>query len=84
MAETDTEVLHAQDFIDESGWTSMEPEGAGHHPHAGIEWESYIGGAPRSGGPLKMWGSRHDAFLHEGIPQRGFIPVEGDGDGAPE
>ena len=29
----DSWTLDDASFVDESGWTSMEPEGPGHHPH---------------------------------------------------
>jgi len=65
-------------FIDESGWTSMEPEGAGKHPHkeevhpdpgSRERWEEDLGGEPG--------GDEEHALA------RGPKPVEGDGDGAP-
>lgn len=43
------------EFVDESGWTSLEPEGAGNHPHSREEfpdiasqdrWEDDFGGQP--------------------------------------
>lgn len=60
MAETNRDMDSAEthlydDFVDESGWTSMEPEGAGHHPHVWEEfpdiasqdrWEDDFGGQP--------------------------------------
>ncbi len=69
-------------YIDESGWTSMEPEGAGKHPHkeevypdlgSKERWEVDLGGEP--GG--EPGGDEADAIA------RGRKPVEGDGDGAP-
>lgn len=65
-------------FVDESGWTSLEPEGAGKHPHieevypdpgSKERWEEDLGGEPG--------GDEIDALA------RGPKPVEGDGDGAP-
>ena len=42
-------------YVDESGWTSLEPEGAGKHPHkeevypdpgSKERWEEDLGGEP--------------------------------------
>jgi len=69
-------------FVDESGWTSMEPEGAGKHPHveevypdeaSKERWEEDLGGEP-GGDDL---GDDLEPYA------RGPKPVEGDGDGAP-
>jgi hypothetical protein len=60
MDESDTTAETAathlyDDFVDESGWTSMEPEGAGNHPHVLEEfpdiasqdrWDDDFGGQP--------------------------------------
>jgi hypothetical protein len=65
-------------YVDESGWTSLEPEGAGKHPHieevypdpaSKERWEEDLGGEPGGDG----------LEAHA----RGPKPVEGDGDGAP-
>jgi len=74
-------------FVDESGWTSMEPEGAGKHPHkeevypdpgSKERWDVDFGGEP-GGDDLggEPGGDEVDAIA------RGPKPVEGDGDGAP-
>jgi hypothetical protein len=79
MAEMNPEALFAQDFIDESGWTSLEPEGIGHHPHAGPPGLDFIHGPTGT-----QRGSRHDELRFERGPQRGLTPAEGDGAGGPE
>jgi hypothetical protein len=77
MAEMNPEVLYAQDYIDESGWTSLEPEGVG-HSHEEVPGSDYHGPTGT------RWGSRHDELWFERGPQRGLTPVEGDGAGGPE
>lgn len=89
-----SESLHEQDFVDESGWTSLEPEGAGHHPHSHgwqaaserIGASSYTIGSqePELDSRDRWEGRRHDDFGGHPLPQRGMLPVEGDGVGAPE
>ena len=94
MPEENADTIHQdEDFIDESGWTSMEPEGAGHHPHVWSDfpdvaseerWDDDFGGEPGGGDSI----GRGDAgegnpFGREGV-SRGRTPVEGDGWGAPE
>jgi hypothetical protein len=92
MAEGNQETVHQEDmFVDESGWTSMEPEGAGHHPHPPGEghrhptegWDPIP--APQ---PQDRWEGapdRSEAYdREEGSFERGPRPVEGDGDGMPE
>jgi hypothetical protein len=73
----------AEDYIDESGWTSVEPEGAGKHPHheeiypdpgSKERWEVDLGGEP---------GGKEEGAIEEDALARGPKPVEGDGDGAP-
>jgi hypothetical protein len=75
-------------YIDESGSTSMEPEGAGHHPHAieeypddgsKVRWENDLGGEPGGDEPetIQPGGDEPKELA------RGPKPVEGDGDGAP-
>lgn len=93
---TEAELQHEQDFVDESGWTSLEPEGAGHHPHShGQDWHassdspassSYSMGSPEPDLDFRdRWeGRRHDDFGGHPVPQRGMLPVEGDGAGGPE
>jgi hypothetical protein len=78
MAAMDSNIAHADDFIDESGWTSMEPEGAGHHPHDREDWRS----ATPEDHPTyhDRWEGTMDP--HD-LSQRGPQPVEGDGSGAP-
>lgn len=55
MAESNDIARKDGEFVDESGWTSLEPEGAGHHPHTLEEfpdiasqdrWEDDFGGQP--------------------------------------
>ncbi|MEO6097914.1 MAG: hypothetical protein ABIW76_20545 [Fibrobacteria bacterium] len=79
MAEMNPEALYAQDFIDESGMTSLEPDGLGHFPHDGVSGLDFIKGPTGS-----AWGTRHDEVRFERAPQRGAIPAEGDGAGGPE
>ena len=79
MAEMNPEILFAQEFIDESGWTSLEPDGVGHYPHDGVSELDFIQGPTPT-----AWGARHDEQRFERIPQRGLIPAEGDGAGGPE
>ncbi len=70
------DVLHADDFIDESGWTSLEPEGVGHrHAQENQDTGSW------TAVPMDRW--EGNTYSHEDL-QRGPIPAEGDGDGAPE
>ena len=78
MSEPNQGTPKPEGYVDESGWTSMEPEGAGKHPHkeevypdqgSKERWEVDLGGEPG--------GDEADAFA------RGPKPVEGDGDGAP-
>ncbi len=91
---TEAELQHGQDYIDESGWTSLEPEGAGHHPH-GHGWQAVSEGIGVSSYTIGLqepemdfrdrWeGRRHDDFGGHPVPQRGMLPVEGDGAGGPE
>ncbi|MDQ3000816.1 MAG: hypothetical protein M3Y08_06105 [Fibrobacterota bacterium] len=78
-------------FIDESGKTSLEPEGAGHHPHSPGEHHRH----PPEGWyptpdpqPHDRWEAapdRSEAYdRDEGGLERGRRPVEGDGVGMPE
>jgi hypothetical protein len=66
-------------FIDESGKTSLEPEGLGHHvgwyhnPMVIPEWE------PLENRP----DAQPDKSPYPESPDRGLAPVEGDGAGAP-
>jgi hypothetical protein len=78
MSEPNQGTQKPEGYVDESGWTSMEPEGAGKNPHkeevypdqgSKERWEVDLGGEPG--------GDEEDAFA------RGPKPVEGDGDGAP-
>ena len=87
---TEAELQHGQDFVDESGWTSLEPEGAGHHPHT-HGWQAVSEGSYSIGSQepeldfRDRWeGRRHDDFGGHPVPQRGMLPVEGDGSGGPE
>ncbi|MDB5048334.1 MAG: hypothetical protein JWO30_1405 [Fibrobacteres bacterium] len=61
-------------FVDESGWTSMEPEGTDPHHH-------HLGGWPSIPHAFDRWEGR---TYQEPIPERGPSPAEGDGYGAPE
>ncbi len=69
-------------FIDESGRTSLEPEGAGHHS----DWNgvgsrdglSYPGVETGNNAP------QEEFFDSEGGYPRGLRPAEGDGGGAPD
>lgn len=80
MADQQRGTPKPEGYVDESGWTSVEPEGAGKHPHkeeadvypdpgSKERWEVDLGGKP--GGE------------EEGAIARGPKPAEGDGDGAP-
>jgi hypothetical protein len=73
-----------EDNVDESGWTSIEVEGAGKHPHrqevypdegSRERWEVDMGGG--IGGGEETGPGGEEAYA------RGPDPVEGDGDGAP-
>lgn len=92
MAEGNQDIGHQEDlFVDESGWTSMEPEGAGHPRHSPREKHRH---------PTEGWDPTPDSQPHdrwEGAPdrseahdrdegsfERGRRPVEGDGEGMPE
>lgn len=83
-------------FIDESGWTSVEPEGAGKHPHrvedypdtaSKERWENDLGGEPGGAESAEASGltgdEGRDAREGQEAHARGPRPVEGDGDGAP-
>ena len=76
MAERKTDIAHEDDYVDESGWTSLEPE---HGGHGSGEWKAVGMAAPESKphdhSEGNMTGSRN--------LERGIRPVEGDGDGAP-
>ncbi|MDB5106045.1 MAG: hypothetical protein JWP91_3734 [Fibrobacteres bacterium] len=88
--EMNSDVPHADDFVDESGWTSMEPEGAGHHEHRGFQEQNEHRGedAPepwRGESGMQDQADRWEGRMHpHDIIQRGLIPAEGDGYGAPE
>lgn len=73
-------------YVDESGWTSVEPEGAGKHPHkeevypdegSKERWEVDLGGKPGGDRDEETRGDEQEAHA------RGPLPAEGDGDGAP-
>ncbi len=91
MADENGIVQTDESFVDESGWTSMEPEGAGHHPHLWSDfpdiaseerWEDDFGGEPGGdGGEANPRGQ--EGVQDKGV-RRGPEPVEGDGWGAPE
>ena len=90
MAEKTEAESHDKEFVDESGKTSLEPEGAGHHPHE-HGWQAVSDGSFAIGKEetdldlQDRWeGRRHGDFGGHPVPQRGMLPVEGDGDGAPE
>lgn len=76
MSDKKTDTVQEEDFIDESGRTSLEPEHSGQGEGS---WAPSAEAAPeskphdRSEG--NMTGSSH--------LERGIRPVEGDGDGAP-
>lgn len=66
-------IIEGEDvFIDESGKTSLEPEGAGHH-HP--DWDQ---------GTSALDESAEEAFDSDGGFERGRRPVEGDGGGSPD
>lgn len=62
-------------FVDESGWTSMEPEGGSLRPHVMEGW-----GSMADVYPYDRW----EGWDADGNMERGLRPVEGDGDGRPE
>lgn len=76
MAERKTDSAHKDDFIDESGWTSLEPEhaGPGNEP-----WAAVDPAAPES----KPHDHSEGNMRRSENLERGIRPVEGDGDGAP-
>jgi hypothetical protein len=76
MAEQKTDIAHKDDYLDESGWTSLEPEHAGHisGPWSAVE-KAAPESKPHDHSEGNMSGSRN--------LERGMKPVEGDGDGAP-
>ncbi len=65
-------------FVDESGKTSLEPEGAGHHHDWNASPDGKTDPQVESLANMDM-----DFDSGEGYP-RGPRPVEGDGTGAPE
>ncbi|HKP96486.1 MAG TPA: hypothetical protein VJ385_12080 [Fibrobacteria bacterium] len=74
------ELMDQQDlFVDESGLTSMEPEGTDPHHHHMGGWQP----TPEfhASHAYDRWEGRMD---HEIDFERGRRPAEGDGDGAPE
>jgi hypothetical protein len=75
MANENSDFTQQDLFVDESGLTSLEPEGPHHHSH-GAGWRP----APEIHAYDRWEGSTHSDSLAE----RGRRPVEGDGDGAPE
>lgn len=76
MASDYTEHMQDQDlFVDESGLTSMEPEGTDPHHHHTGDWRP-AEKAPR-------YGRAEGRVSPDPDFERGPRPVEGDGDGAP-
>lgn len=75
--------IEDEDFIDESGMTSLEPEGAGHHHHPTEGWTPMPEPLPHDrweGAPDRTEAYDRDEMNYE----RGKRPVEGDGITLPE
>jgi|GEM_PF-3355473 len=76
MADKKTNIVHEDDFIDESGWTSLEPEHSGNMDGS---WEPMDRSVPES----QPFDRSEGRLSGSENLERGIRPVEGDGDGAP-